>query len=101
MKKMIAIAAVFAVLSCFLTGCRFGGDDKTTATDPHTLPETTGATITLPTMEPTVPSTAPSTQGTTGSDMTDGTEFDGTMPNEGTTDTVPKARGRRTMPGRY
>ena len=101
MKKLIAITAIFALLSCLLTGCRFGGDDKTTTTNPHTLPETTGATITLPTMEPTVPSTAPSTQGTTGSDMTDGTEFDGTMPNEGTTGTVPKARGRRTMPGRY
>ena len=103
MKKLIAITAIFALLSCLLTGCRFGGDDKTTTTNPHTLPETTGATITLPTMEPTVPSTtipAPTTDGTTGSDMTDGTEFDGTTDN-GTTGTMPRGRGRRAMPGRY
>ena len=104
MKKLIAITAIFALLSCFLTGCRFGGNDKNTTANPHTLPETTGATITLPTKEPTIPSTtspAPTTEGTTGDGMTDGTEFDGTMPNDGTTGTMPRGRGRRAMPGRY
>lgn len=91
MKKLIAITAVFALLACFLTACRFGGDDTTTTENPHTLPETTGATITMPTMDTTMPSTTNGNtmpEGTTGNGggMTDGSTGNGANGGSGSHD---------------
>ena len=106
MKKITILAVLFALSASLLTGCRFGSsDDMSTTGNPHTLPETTGATITMPTegttrqTQPTMPSTDRNDPaGTDGTDTTNGTN--GT---DGTTGTEPGTRGRSRsrQPSRY
>lgn len=107
MKRIITLALIFVLAAALLTACRSGGDDNMTTTgNPHTLPETTGATITTPMetttrpVETTRPSTVPATPGTDGNTMPGGTDGNGTEPGDITT---PGQRGknRGIMPGRY
>lgn len=103
MKKLTILAVLFALSASLLTGCRFGRGNSTTNTgDRHTLPETTGATITMPTegttrqTQPTIPSTDRNeTTGTDGTGTTNGTDV--------TTVTEPdtRDRSRSKLPGRY
>lgn len=113
MKKLITLAAVFGVLACLLAGCRSGNDGDTTTTgNSHTLPQTTGATITTPMetttrpTETTRPSTTPSTGEGTMPSGTDGngsatTPGGNTQPGGSTTMPGTRGRGRGIMPGQY
>ena len=100
MKKLTILAVLFALSASPLTGCRFGsGDDTTTTGNPHTLPETTGATITMPT-ESTTRQTLPTMPST---DRNDPTGTEGTNGTDGATKTDPESRNtnRSRAPGRY
>ena len=98
MKRIITLAVIFVLAAALLTACRSGGDDNMTTTgDPHTLPQTTGATITTPMetttrpVETTRPSTTTTVPGTDDGSMPNGSDGAGTTP--GGTNTEPGARG--------
>ena len=113
MKKLTILAVLFALSASLLTGCRFGRGNNTTTTtkDRHTLPGTTGATITTPTegttrqTHPTMPSTDHNDHtGTDGHDTTNGTNsHDTTNGTDGTIGTEPGTNGksRSRHPGKY
>ena len=116
MKKLTILAVAFALFACLLTACRSRGNDTMTTTgDPHTLPETTGATITMPT-EGTTRQTQPMTPSTDGNDTTgttNGTDSNGGANNgsgsnngggsdsSNGTNTPGRDRGITRTPGRY
>ena len=108
MKKLTILAVAIALLACLLTACRSRGNDSTTTTgDPHTLPQTTGATITMPTesttrqTQPTTPST--DRNETTGNDATNGTGGNDGTGSDNSSGAGPRSRDRgiTNTPGRY
>lgn len=114
MKKLTILAVAIALFACLLTACRSRGNDSMTTTgDPHTLPQTTGATIPMPTesttrqTQPTTPST--NRNETTGNDANNGTGGNnGTGSNNGSgsdngSGAGPRSRDRgiTNTPGRY
>ena len=105
MKKIITITAIFVLAITLLTACRAGKEDMTTTGNPHTLPETTGATITTPMdttrpVETTRPSTVPTVPGTDDNSMPGTTDGTVTMPS-GTTEPGTRGRHRGVLPGKY
>lgn len=108
MKRIITLAMIFVLATALLTACRSGGDGDTTTTgNPHTLPQTTGATITTPMetttrpVETTRPSTTATIPGTDEGSMPNGTDGTGTTPGGTDGGTGTRGRNRGVLPGKY